>query len=826
VFTHWSYEVRTADGYIINKCLNGDSAAFGLLVDKYKEGVYALAYSKLRNFHDAEDVTQEVFIKAYKKLHTLRQYDSFHAWLYAATSNLCKDWIRMRSRRPDNEFIEDKDPETLETPSVDSYREDRSRESLRESLQEALDSLPEIYRQVLALRFLGGMSCEEIASFLGISTTAIWKRLSRARAQLKEEMIEMMSAEFERHGLRGGFTFRIVEAVKHIRIHPASQIRGLPWGLSAAAGVILTLLSFNPHTSLLNPSGFHKGSPLPAEMKVLRTGEIPFDVLKISQMSAIASKQGCGDSGGLRPADEHGAFLLAPQASEVKLEPGNGAANDWFGGAVAIQGDYAIVGAPGKDDKKGVAYIFKRDGNSWKEQETLFARDGNKEDYFGYEVAISGEFAFVGAPNDDDRGEDTGSVYIFRRTGESWMRQAKLNPHGGAILWCYFGYCVAIQGDYLVVGSPQEEWAGGAIYIFKRDGDVWNEQAKLKSSNWAQRDNFGHAVSISGDYVIATAHRRNNNTGYACVFKRDGDFWKEQAILTADDGKADEYFGRSASISGDYAIVGADFHNGRNGAAYIFVRDGTSWKQQAKILPDDLTRDNYFGVSVCISGDRAVVGSPWDGGNNGAIYGFMRDGDSWKQVSKQTASDGLEGDVFGFDVAFSGNYAITGANGADVNGVDSGAAYIYNCAEDLSFPAFPVENSGFSTTTFGGEKNKSAMHDPVIPPPDTAGAYSNTSAPKEFRLLQNFPNPFNPETWIPFSLPESEHVTIRIYSLTGGLVRTLDLGQKLPGAYLSKEKAAYWDGRNETGELVTSGAYFCVMKAGKSEDLKKMVMAR
>jgi RNA polymerase sigma factor (sigma-70 family) len=125
--------VRTADGHIIRKCLDGNSAAFGFLVDKYKESVYALAYSMLRNFHDAEDVTQEVFIKAYKKLHTLKQYDSFHAWLFAITSNFSRNLIRNRSKRPDRGFIEDQEPEVLEESSLDLYREELVYQSIKHS---------------------------------------------------------------------------------------------------------------------------------------------------------------------------------------------------------------------------------------------------------------------------------------------------------------------------------------------------------------------------------------------------------------------------------------------------------------------------------------------------------------------------------------------------------------------------------------------------------------------------------------------------------------------------------------------------------------------
>ena len=805
--------MRTEDGYIIRKCLNGESEAFGLLVDKYKASIYAFTYAKLRNFHDAEDVTQEAFIKAYKNLRTLKRWDSFLAWLYSIASDLCRKWVRSQIRRPDHTFIEDRGAAALESRSLDSYREN----TVYESLREALDSLPEIYRQVLTLYYLGGMNSHEIARFLGASPTAIRKRLSRARSQLREEMVDMMGETLKQQRLQANFTFRVVEAVKRVKINPAPRLKALPWGISAAAGVIFTILSLNPHLSLLDPIGFPKGAPLPVEMKVLTTGEIPVEVLKTSQTLAIASRREDDDGGEARSSDERGDLLLAPQASEVKLKPVDGAARDEFGTSVAVHGDYAIVGAYGKDDKEGIAYIFKRDGDSWKQQEILFADDGEKGDWFGFAVAISDEFAFVGIPCDDDKGEDTGSVYIFHRTGESWTQQAKLNPHGQWIKWCMFGYAVATSGDYLVVGAHSDEGASGAIYIFKRDGTIWNEQAKLKSSNWAQRDYFGVSVSISGDYVIASTPYSDNYTGSAYIFKRDGDIWKEQVILTGDDDKAGDWFGAFASISGDYAIVGANMNRKGDGAIYIFERDGASWKQQAKILPDDLSMGDtiFIGCGVCISGDYAIVGSPGADGKKGAIYGFLRDGDSWKQVSKQAASDGMAGDWFGRAVAFSGNYAIVGACGADVNGEDSGAVYIYNFAE-----FFPVEPSGFSATTLGGEKDKPVLTDTLIPPPVMQ------AVPWDFRLLQNFPNPFNPETWLPYEIASESNVTIWIHNSSGELVRRLNPGRQEAGNYVTKDKAAYWDGKNEAGEQVASGIHFYTIQAGDFTATKKMAVAR
>jgi RNA polymerase sigma factor (sigma-70 family) len=303
--------MRTEDGYIIRKCLDGDSAAFGILVDKYKGGIYALAYSKLCNFHDAEDVTQEVFVKAYQKLRTLRRWDNFHAWLYAITSNLCKDWIRSRSRRPDREFIEDEDPRILEIQSLDSYRENRTRHALSESLSAALDSLPETHRQVLMLFYLGGMSGREMAQFLGTSPNTVRQRLYRARAQLREEMLAMMEGTFGAQKLQAGFTIRIVETLKHTRIPAMPRTTGLPWGLSAAAGIIIAVIGLGANLSISNPIFVPAGSSLPGEAKILKAGEIPVDILKIAQVSAIANKQGDNDSGKLQ-----NTFLLAPQQGQ------------------------------------------------------------------------------------------------------------------------------------------------------------------------------------------------------------------------------------------------------------------------------------------------------------------------------------------------------------------------------------------------------------------------------------------------------------------------------------------------------------------------------
>jgi len=310
--------VRTEDGHIISKCLNGEPEAFGFLVDKYKGAIYAFAYTKLRNFHDAEDVTQEVFVKAYEKLRSLRRWDNFHAWLYAITSSLCKNWIRARSSRPDGEFVEDQSLKALTKPAVSSYREGLARESLYEALYEALDSLPEMYSQVLALYYLGGMSNKEIARFLGISPATVRQRLTRARSQLKEEMLATMSTTFQEQRLQAKFTFRIVEAVKRIKIHAMPRMTGLPWGLSLATAIVAAVMGLNPNLSILNPASVLMSSGLPSETKVLKIGEIPVDILKLSQMPILASRQGDGDVGEHKFINPQNISFLAPHGEGDK----------------------------------------------------------------------------------------------------------------------------------------------------------------------------------------------------------------------------------------------------------------------------------------------------------------------------------------------------------------------------------------------------------------------------------------------------------------------------------------------------------------------------
>ena len=355
----------------------------------------------------------------------------------------------------------------------------------------------------------------------------------------------------------------------------------------------------------------------------------------------------------------------------------DGAADDNFGNSVATSGDYAVVGADIDGDNgffSGSAYIFTRSGVNWSEQAKLLPNDGTNGDQFGESVAISGDYAIVGAYQNDDNGGASGSAYIFTRSGANWSEQAKLLPNDGTNN-DWFGESVAISGDYAIVGANQNDDKGtnsGSAYVFIRSNTSWSEQAKLLPNDGATGDNFGISVAISGDYAIVGAYGNadnGENSGSAYIFTRSGTNWSEQAKLLPNDGAAGDRFGYSVAISGDYAIVGAylnDDNGSNSGSAYIFARSGVNWSEQAKLLPNDGAAGDRFGFSVSISGDYAVVGASQNtdhGANSGSAYIFTRSGANWSEQAKLLPNDGATGDKFGNSVSISDQRAIVGARG-------------------------------------------------------------------------------------------------------------------------------------------------------------------
>lgn len=411
-----------------------------------------------------------------------------------------------------------------------------------------------------------------------------------------------------------------------------------------------------------------------------------------------------GDAGGF--GDQGAAYAYvrsnASWTLQAKLIASDAATFDTFGTSVSLSGDTAVVGVPfddvdGRSDQ-GSVRIFVRSGSIWSPQATLLASDGAARDDFGWSVSISGDTVLIGSYLDDlGANEAQGSAYVFTRAGASWTQQIQLTDPAGEAS-DQFGIAVALSGDVALVGASFDDLGAaqdqGSARLFTRVGGSWliGSDTKIMPPERQEFDGVGNAVAISGDTAIIGASFSDVNNmfdrGAAYIYTRSGSGWVQQTRLLAPQGKLFDFFGWSVAISGDTAVVGAPQVDdaGTNvqtneGAAYVFVRSGGVWSLQATLKAPDRRQDDAFGNAVAIDGDSIFVGAPFSDGtsqNEGAVYGFTRSGNSWLYSGKLTASDRGQNDRFGSSVAVANGQLIVGAPLDDTSGVtDRGSAYIF-----------------------------------------------------------------------------------------------------------------------------------------------------
>lgn len=455
------------------------------------------------------------------------------------------------------------------------------------------------------------------------------------------------------------------------------------------------------------------------------------------------------------PAALHGLAQVA------YIKASSTEAGAFFGISIALFEDTLVVGAPreggvvpgaegnpASDSKEdtGAVYVFGRKGSSWTQQARLEAPDPDVYDVFGESVALFGDTLAVGAGGKD---RSRGAVYVFRRTGSSWTQEAYLvashrDPGD------HFGVKVALAGNLLAVSAPGEASTAtgidgdqakngarlsGAVYIFRRTGSSWVPEAYLKASNAGERDGFGLDLALSGDTLAVGACRessaargingdQNNDdaphSGAVYVFRRTNSSWVQEAYIKASNADARDFFGRRVALSGDTLAVGApsERSNARtvggdqsnndvhaSGAVYVFRRTGSSWAQEAYLKASNNDAGDVFGSQLALAGDLLAVGA-WNessaatgvGGNqadnradaSGAVYMFRRTGSSWAQTDYIKASNTGAGDRFGDEIALSPSMlaigtpyedsAATGVNGNqnDESAKHSGAVYLFH----------------------------------------------------------------------------------------------------------------------------------------------------
>lgn len=337
--------------------------------------------------------------------------------------------------------------------------------------------------------------------------------------------------------------------------------------------------------------------------------------------------------------------------SLVKLTAGDAADGDLYGMSVAVSDSWAVVGAPaanGAGTDHGRAYIYQQSlggTDAWGELIEIAAADAADGDFFGISVDISGDYAVVGAYEENGSGTNRGAAYVYYRLqgGENNWGQVKKLVAGDVADTNQFGYDVAVSGDTVLVGCPGEAGDGekqGAAYVFTRDlggADAWGQVKKIVPADPGDSTWFGTAVAVEGTMAVV------------------GAAWDDSTMVN-------------------------------QGAAYVFYKDQGGldvWGEIKKLRASDADEEDLFGYDVALDGAHILVGAfraAGGGTERGQGYIFARDeggADAWGEVQRLRSSDAANDDRFGYSVAIDGLFLLAGAMGEDGDGIDRGAAYVF-----------------------------------------------------------------------------------------------------------------------------------------------------
>ncbi|MEW6073756.1 MAG: FG-GAP repeat protein [Planctomycetota bacterium] len=440
---------------------------------------------------------------------------------------------------------------------------------------------------------------------------------------------------------------------------------------------------------------------------------------------------------------------------EEKLFGSDLGASHFSGAGVALQGNTALVGAYGDDHagaNAGAVYVFVRSGTSWTQEAKLTASDANGSDYFGAAVALDGDTALIGSKGSDGATANAGAAYVFTRSGTVWTQQAKLTAGDGAP-FDELGWRIALSGNTAVAGARYHDHTGflfqaGAAYVFVRSGTTWSMQAELLASDADWYAQFGTAVAVEDDTALVGAPLSSTAGGGAYVFARAGTSWTEETKLTASDLYFTDWFGGAVDLDGDTALVGSPMHTHAGGpteagAVYVYTRAGTSWSEEAELQAQIAGDYDDFGLAVAADGDRALIGAPhrdFAGTYAGGAYVFERAGTSWSEATA-IQTNGLEaGDQLGDSVALSGDTALLGVPGDDDAAVNAGAAFVLRRSADAEAV---FRNDAGSTNPMGYTATA-----PEIGANWTA-IVDNTGTSNTFAWVVGYPDPL--EVYLPLA---------------------------------------------------------------------------
>ena len=411
------------------------------------------------------------------------------------------------------------------------------------------------------------------------------------------------------------------------------------------------------------------------------------------------------------------------ECSATKILASDGAAGELFGKVLAISNDQTTLASAAYFDddngqKSGAVYIYeKQDDASWLEVQKLSSSDIETEDYFGFSLAFGDHELLVGAYGKNLR---SGAVYVFQKSNDGlWEETQKIVASDGGY-YDHFGYSIEAFDNYLIIGAPEDDDKGsgsGSVYMFERSIDgIWLEKQKLTAADAVSNDKFGISVDVFATTAVIGAYYDDDQgefSGSAYIFERAVDgFWYESQKLNASDGMTNDFFGASVSISNSTVVIGSAFHDGSaidGGAAYIYDKSNEGiWTQTTKIIPADNATDDRYAHKVAIDGNLILTGAPLDDDgftSSGSVYIYYRSSNGeWSQLLKVNACDVEEYKSFGDAIAISGSTIAVGTYLFS----SIGSAYIYEVTTPVELPLL-FEGYSITNITCNGNNDASIV---------------------------------------------------------------------------------------------------------------------
>ncbi len=366
---------------------------------------------------------------------------------------------------------------------------------------------------------------------------------------------------------------------------------------------------------------------------------------------------------------------------------------EYFGVAVSVDGNTALVGAPAYGTPLGIgrtyAYPYDPLSGTWGTPDALDPPPPPSVGYSGSRVSLSGNTAIV---SDHGHNNWTGRVHVYVKSGTSWSPPYTIWDSQGAVN-DEFGDAVAVDGDTIAVGAHQVGMGPGKVCTFQRNGVSWWQSTTVVNPT-GQQDQFGRQVAISGNtLVVGAPYYGSGDAGRVYVYTRasSGSAWYLQQELPSPTNPTVKWFGGSLDVDGDRIAVACmqdwdaqDLPISCFPYVYVYEKNGATWNPAGRLEPSDWDATDGFGGALSVRGDKIVAGAPWEDrtigdDDTGAAYLFEWNGVAWYQRARLMSSDGQQDDWFGISVSTNEEQAVVGALFADVGSVaDAGAVYAFD----------------------------------------------------------------------------------------------------------------------------------------------------